>query len=76
MRITSDDHCRLESPDLFKPNTPYEGERDGRGRVVLTELPARVSPVKFTSKAAALAALEKSPLHFTTSWDELRKETR
>lgn len=72
----SDDHCRLTSQDLFKPNTIYEGEVTQDGRVVLTELPTKTFPGARLSKAKALAALEKSPLRFTRSWDELREETR
>lgn len=46
------------------------------GLIVLRKLVARGGPAKFSSKEAARAALEKSPLKFTASYDVLKKETR
>ncbi len=38
MRLVTDDRCRLQSRDLFKPNTPYQAERLPNGRVEIVEL--------------------------------------
>jgi hypothetical protein len=76
MKVSTDDRCRLQSRELFKPNTRYEGERDTGGRIVLTELVPKSGPARFKSKAEALAAIEASPLRFTGSWESLRKQTR
>lgn len=47
MRVSTDDRCRLQSRELFKPNTRYEGDRAKDGRVVLVELvPAEVPTVR------------------------------
>lgn len=46
------------------------------GEIRLRKLVTKGGAVRFSSKEAALAALEKSPLKFTTSWEELKKETR
>jgi hypothetical protein len=34
----TDDRCRIQSRELFKPNTPYQAERKADGRVELIEL--------------------------------------
>jgi len=41
----TDDRCRLQSRDLFKPNTPYQAERKADGRVELIELVATDVPL-------------------------------
>ena len=48
MQLKTDNRCRLTSQDLFKPNTPYEGESQFGGKVVvLRELvPAEVPEVR------------------------------
>jgi len=38
MRISTDDRCRLQSRELFKPNTRYEGDLNPDGSVRLIEL--------------------------------------
>src|SRR5438445_9892060 len=45
MKLVSDNRCRVQSRDLFKPNTPYEGQTqpDGSGRLI--ELVERHVPV-------------------------------
>ena len=45
MRLMTDDRCRLQSRDLFKPNTPYQAERKADGRVELIELVATDVPL-------------------------------
>jgi hypothetical protein len=38
MKLMSDDRCRVQSKDLFKPNTPYDGEKLTDGRIMFVEL--------------------------------------
>lgn len=38
MRLMTDDRCRIQSRELFKPNTPYQAERRADGRVELVEM--------------------------------------
>ena len=38
MRVSSDDRCRLQSRELFKPNTRYEGDVQADGTIRLVEL--------------------------------------
>ena len=38
MKLVTDERCRIESRELFNPNTAYEVERKGNGRVELVEL--------------------------------------
>src|SRR5947209_12863330 len=45
MRLLSDGRCRLQSRDLFKPNTPYEAEKGVDGSVRLVELVPKEIPV-------------------------------
>ena len=45
MKIVSDDRCRVQSQDLFKPNTPYDGEIAPDGSVRLVELVAKEVPL-------------------------------
>jgi hypothetical protein len=45
MKLVTDDRCRIESPELFKPNTPYEAERKADGRVEFVELADKDVPV-------------------------------
>lgn len=44
MRVSTDDRCRLQSRELFKPNTRYEGEIAPDGRVLLVELVEKTAP--------------------------------
>ena len=46
MRVSSDDRCRVQSRELFKPNTRYEGEvrPDGIHLVELAE--KRAAPAR------------------------------
>jgi len=45
MKLISDDRCRIESPELLKPNTPYDGEIAPDGSIRLTELVKTDVPV-------------------------------
>jgi hypothetical protein len=76
MRLSTDDRCRLQSRELFKPNTRYEGESDASGRIILTELVPVAGPRKFHSKDEVIRAIECSPLRFKRSWEEMRGDLR
>jgi len=76
MRLSTDDRCRLQSRELLKPNTPYEGQLDATGRVVLTELMPKAGPVRFGSKEEVIRAIKSSRLKFRRSWEQICKETR
>ena len=45
MKLVTDEACRLQSRELFKPNTPYEAERKTDGRVELVELVEKDVPL-------------------------------
>ena len=45
MKLATDDLCRLQSSELFKPNTPYQAERKADGSVGLIELAKKGVPV-------------------------------
>ena len=45
MRVSTDDRCRLQSRELFKPNTRYEGEIAADGSIRLMELVEKAVPV-------------------------------
>jgi hypothetical protein len=76
MKVSSDDRCRLQSRDLFKPNTPYEGGFDAMGRIVLTELVRKSGPARFRTKAEVVRAIDKSPLRFKRTWEQMRGDLR
>jgi len=76
MKVNSDDRCRLQSRDLFRPNTPYEGGFDAMGRIVLTELVPKSGPARFRTKAEVVRAIDKSPLRFKRTWEQMRRELR
>ena len=45
MKLVTDDRCRVESPELFKPNTPYQANRTSDGRIEFIELVEKEVPV-------------------------------
>ena len=47
MRVLTDDRCRLQSRDLFKPRTRYDAQVDERGRVILTELVPKAGAARY-----------------------------
>jgi hypothetical protein len=57
------------------PRDYYEPEYLGPAEIMLRRVPEPIKTVRRT-KAQALAAIERSRLRFTASWDELRLETR
>jgi len=76
MRVLTDDRCRLQSRDLFKPRTRYDAQVDERGRVILTELVPKAGAARFTSTEQVIRAIETSPLNFKRSWAEMSQELR
>jgi len=45
MKLVTDESGRLQSSELFKPNTPYNAEVEPDGSVRLVELTGRPVPV-------------------------------
>src|SRR5437016_14294879 len=74
MRLSTDDRCRLQSRELLKPNTPYEGQLDATGRVVLTELMPKAGPARFSSKEEVIRAHKSSRLKFRRRSGTIRNE--
>ena len=72
--VKVDDAHRIQLAEL-KPGDYYETVIRGAvaDEVTLRRLPA---PPRKMSRAEVLNAIEQSPLRFTQSWDEIRKETR
>ena len=70
--VKVDDAHRIRIPAL-RPGDYYEPELLCENDVLLrkVELPRRKPTF-----AQALAAVESSPLRFTKTWDEIKKETR
>jgi len=63
---------RIRIPSL-RPGDYYEPEVQGENDLLLRKVQkTRRKP----TYAEALAAIESSPLRFTKSWDEIKKETR
>ena len=58
---------------VLQPGDYYEPEVLGENEVLLRKV--RV-PLRKPTHAEAMAAIENSPLRFTKSWDEIKKETR
>jgi len=45
MKLVSDNRCRVQSQDLFKPNTPYEASAEPDGSIRLAELVEKEAPL-------------------------------
>ena len=45
MKLVTDDRCRIQSRELFKPNTPYQAERTADGRIQFVELVEKDVPL-------------------------------
>jgi len=67
-----DETHRIQVPAL-RPGDYYEPEVLGENEVLLRKVDA---PRRKPTFAEAMAAIENSPLRFTKSWDEIKKETR
>ncbi len=57
----------------LRPGDYYEAEVLGDNEVLLRKV---ALPRRKPTFAEAMAAIESSPLRFTKSWDEIKKETR
>ena len=60
---------------VLRPGDYYEPEILNPDQITLRRVPPPRRPVKLT-KAQALAAIGKSRLRFTQSWDQLKEEAR
>ncbi len=58
---------------VLRPGDYYEPEVLGDSEILLRKVG---SPRRKPTFAEAMAAIENSPLRFTKSWDEIKKETR
>lgn len=67
-----DDAHRIRVPAL-RPGDYYEPEVLGENEVLLRKVQL---PRRRPTYAEAMAAIESSPLRFSKSWDEIKKETR
>ena len=45
MKLVTDDRCRIQSRELFKPNTLYQAERTADGRIQFVELVEKDVPL-------------------------------
>ena len=45
MKLTTDDRCRLQSRELFKPSTPYDGDKGPDGTITFKELVPSQAPL-------------------------------
>lgn len=70
--VKVDETCRVRLP-MLAPGDYYVPEHVGANDILLHKIPA---PQRQMSKAEVLAALDKSPIKFTVSWDELKKDIR
>lgn len=70
--VKVDDASRVRLPALH-PGDYYEPEFRGKDEVVLRKV---IPPRRRMTQAEALEAIRRSPLKFTKSWDEIKKETR
>jgi len=72
VKVDATKRIRLQ---VLRPGDYYEPEYLGREEIMLRRVPEPKRKRRMT-RAAALAAIEKSRLKFTRSWDQLRLETR
>jgi hypothetical protein len=70
--IITDDKKRLRIPAAH-PRDVYHPETLTRDLIVLRRVEP---PKKKMTRAEILRAIENSPIKFTKSWDELKKEVR
>lgn len=74
MNIIKVDETKAIHLEFLRPGDCYEPEIVSADEIKLHRVMDRSSG-KMT-KEEVLVALEKSPLSFTKSWDELKRETR
>ena len=70
--VKVDEAHRIQVPAL-RPGDYYETEVLGENEVLLRKVELPLRKLTYTE---AIAAIESSPLSFTKSWDEIKKETR
>jgi hypothetical protein len=70
--VKVDEAHRIQVAAL-QPGDYYEPEVLGDNEVLLRKVQ---TPRRKPTHAEAMAAIESSPLRFTKSWDEIKKETR
>jgi hypothetical protein len=72
--IIADDKKRVRLPAAH-PRDVYHPETLTRDLIVLRRVEPP-KPKKKMTRAQIIAAIENSPITFTKSWDELKKEVR
>ena len=75
MNAVKVDSARRIRLTVLTPGDYYEPEIHGRGaeEITLRRMPP---PRKKKTKEEALKAINKSPLRFTRTWDQVKQETR
>ena len=72
--IVADDKKRLRIPSVH-PRDVYHPETLTRDLIVLRRVEPP-KPKKRMTRVEIMKAIENSPIRFTKSWDELKKELR
>jgi hypothetical protein len=79
MKVSTDDRCRLQSRELFKPNTRYEGEVAAVGSIRLVELIEKQVPLVNIRKQEGFvlvdAKLDREAIRAAIRADRDRGET-
>jgi len=70
--VQVDEQRRLLLP-MLKPGDYYAPEFHGESEIVLRKIE---QPERKRTKEKILRAIEKSPIRFTASWDDLKAEIR
>ena len=73
MNAVKVDEAHRIQVSVLHPGDYYEPEVLGESEVLLRKVQP---PTRKPTFAEAMAAIESSPLRFTKSWDEIKKETR
>lgn len=74
MNAVKVDSARRIRLKILTPGDYYEPEIRGKGQeITLRRMPP---PRKHWTKEEALRAIDKSPLRFARSWDQVKQETR
>jgi hypothetical protein len=70
-----DNRLRVRIPDA-KPGQVVTVQSSGEGWTLSLVKEPQPNPAKKWTKAEVLEAMDKSPIRFTKSWEDLKKETR
>ena len=73
MHAVKVDSARRIRLSVLTPGDYYEPEIQGEGQQITLR---RMPPPRKRWTRAVLRAINKSPLRFTHSWDEIKQETR